>query len=83
MLFRSNQYIAAETSCVLNLWKDKSGGLELSTIKNRLAIQPEPFAVTRNENLTFKVDLDGTMSMNGITSKAVDDESGNRFAGSM
>lgn len=50
-----NQYIAAETSCVLNLWKDKSGSLELSTIKNRLAIQPEPFEIERNDNLYFEV----------------------------
>lgn len=48
-----NQYIAAETTCVLNLWKDKNGVLELSTIKSRLSIQPEPFIITRDEHLKF------------------------------
>lgn len=50
-----NQYIAAETTSVLCLWKEKDGSLTISELKNRLSRQGEPFAVERNDNLHFTI----------------------------
>jgi hypothetical protein len=51
-----NQYIAAETTVVLNLWRYKdTKKLEVSQIKSRLSPECDPFEVTRNEHLTFSV----------------------------
>jgi hypothetical protein len=50
-----NQYIAAETTSVLCLWKEKDGSLTISELKNRLSQQGEPFAVERNSNLHFTI----------------------------
>lgn len=50
-----NQYIAAETTIVLNLWKEKDNSLTISELKNRLSVQGEPFTVERNSNLHFSI----------------------------
>jgi hypothetical protein len=48
-----NQYIAAETSTVLCLWKEKDDSLTVSELKKRLSAQEPPFVVERNVNLHF------------------------------
>lgn len=56
-----NQYISAETSSALSLWKTKqkhSNGqpiIEISEIKNRLSQQGDPFNVARNDHLFFEM----------------------------
>ena len=48
-----NQYIAAETSAAVNLWKEGDGSIEVSTIKLRLAPEIKPFSVVRSDHLKF------------------------------
>lgn len=48
-----NQYIAAETSAAINLWKEPDGSIEISTIKLRLAPEVRPFKIIRTDNLKF------------------------------
>lgn len=47
-----SQYLAADASVVLSLWKDDKG-IELSAVKTRLAAQPPAVMLSRNENLHF------------------------------
>lgn len=70
-----NQYITAAASTVLSLWRDKNG-IELSTIKCRLAAEKEPFYITRNENLTFSVASEHEMKVasNLASREKVDDD---------
>lgn len=55
-----NQYIAAETSTALNLWrtKDMRGSepvIEITELKNRLSRMGKPFNVVRGEHLFFEM----------------------------
>ena len=53
-----SQYIAAEASTVLMLWRDKHGDkneIEIITAKNRLSPEDESFLVLRNENIQFHI----------------------------
>ena len=50
-----NQYIAAETSVVLHLWKERDRTIEVSTLKNRLSAEARPFKVRRNKYLFFEL----------------------------
>jgi hypothetical protein len=68
-----NQYIAAETSAALNLWKEKDGSLELSAIKLRLAPELKPFEVKRGEHLKFSIVEKEQPSFDGIVSEITND----------
>ena len=82
-----NQYIAAETSVAVNLWKNQDGSIEVSTIKNRLAPEIKPFNIVREDNLKFiisenKIGFDGLVSevrgdSTGPTDNSGKDEGGN------
>lgn len=48
-----NQYIAAEASVVINLWKEEDDSIEVSAIKTRLMATPRPFRVRRTSDLDF------------------------------
>jgi hypothetical protein len=49
-----SQYIAAEASVVLNLWREEdTGELEVSAIKMRLMKEPKPYHIARTEHLEF------------------------------
>lgn len=61
-----NQYIAAETSVAINLWKEGDGSIEVSNIKNRLAPEFRPFAVVRSENLKF-IQAENQLTFGGLT----------------
>lgn len=53
-----SQYIAAEASTVLMLWRDKNGSkddVEIITAKNRLSRENDSIMVHRNEHLTFHI----------------------------
>lgn len=62
-----NQYIAAETSVALNLWKLSGGRIEVTELKNRLSPQGPPFIIKRGEHLKFipaeeeHIGIDGLM----------------------
>lgn len=47
-----SQYIAADVTSALSLWKDDDG-LELNVIKTRLSAQPDPIRLERTETLHF------------------------------
>lgn len=50
-----NQYIAAETSVALNLWKTEDDSIEVSTIKSRLVKEGRPFYIRRTDQLDFEL----------------------------
>lgn len=48
-----SQYVAAEASNVLGLWKEEKNVIEVSVLKSRLAEEIQPFKVKRENNLWF------------------------------
>jgi RecA-family ATPase len=78
-----NQYIAAETTVALNLWREKDGSMELSEIKNRLAEQGKPFQVIRGEHLTFCMASEQDSKMvDSLVSRVTNDEPDSSDGGS-
>ncbi len=49
-----NQYISADLTVALSLWKDDDGNIELNTIKTRLGPEQPTLHVKRDENLLFQ-----------------------------
>jgi hypothetical protein len=70
-----NQYIAAETSSAINLWKESDGAIEVSTIKLRLAPEIKPFSVVRSDHLKFIL-AENQLGFQGLTGEQQDDSSG-------
>lgn len=50
-----NQYISADVSSAINLWKNEDGTLELSSIKTRLSQERPAFQIERNEHLMYDI----------------------------
>lgn len=70
-----NQYIAAETSAAINLWKEPDGAIEISTIKLRLAPEIKPFSVVRGEHLKFIL-AENQLGFQGLTGETDGDSDG-------
>ena len=70
-----NQYIAAETSVAVNLWKENDGSIEVSNIKNRLAPEFKPFSVVRQEHLKFIL-AENQLGFGGLTGETNGDSDG-------
>ena len=58
-----NQYITADVSSAISLWKEDAGEVEVNVIKSRLAREVEPFNVLRTDALRFvlKSEMEGNM----------------------
>lgn len=70
-----NQYIAAEVSAAVNLWKEPDGSVEVSTIKLRLAPEIKPFSIVRTDNLKFVL-AENQLTFGGLAGEQNDSDSG-------